>query len=106
MPQKTRREKQIAELRRKLAMQTQNAPAGDASYSLSRHETTLKKEIIKEAPYKLTTPLVEKNLSSGNFVESLAVNTKYVAADLRKTFLLTILVIVFEMMLFYVWEIR
>lgn len=106
MPQKTRREKQVAELRRKLAMQTQNAPAANPSYSISGKDTAPKKEMLQETSYKLTAPVAEKNFSNGNFAETLAMNTKYVAADLRKTFLLTFLVIVFEMILFYVWEIR
>jgi len=97
MPQKTRREKQIAELRRKLAMKMQNASTVNPLYSISAKEAVPKEEIIKEA---------SQNLTSGNFMESLTLNTKYVTADLRKTFFLTMLVIVFELVLFYVWEIR
>ena len=89
MPQKTRKEKQIAELRRKLALQTQDTQASIPSYSVT-----------------LTNPLSENTFKSENSTEVLAVNTKYVIRDLKKTLLLTGFIIILEIVLYYVMEMR
>ena len=84
MPKKTKSQKIIADLRRKLATQQ-----------------------IKEAPLPRTKQLKKKPLISTKIKnEAPIILSSFIVKDLKKSLALTLLAISLEFVLYYVWEVR
>lgn len=98
MPKKTRKEKIIADLRRKIIIQEKTNNNENPIIN-----SPFVKASIEEKTYSLNTnssfkPITEK---VSNLI---VVDPKYIKADLRKTFLMTAVVLIVEFMLYWALE--
>lgn len=92
MSKKTRKEKIIADLRRKLDVGKTNRPSEQTHIStpiIHQENKTIKKAVVLTDLSNQEISLIDKN---------------YFLADIRKTFLLTGIVVFWELVLFYFWK--
>lgn len=101
MPQKTKKDKQIADLRRRL--NKQSASVSNNNYSF-KNIPTLTETVKREERPSFSTPTQNsvKDLPS----QILAIDPHYYTRDLRKTFILTAVVVIAELLLYWVLEIK
>ncbi|MFZ5365957.1 MAG: hypothetical protein ACOZBZ_01560 [Patescibacteria group bacterium] len=97
MSRKTRQEKIIADLRRRLEA-TRNRSEGE-KWDVGR-EVRVSREELKNSP-----PQFPISQPTSHFPSSPSISTSYIKKDLTKTFLLTILAISLELVLYFLTRI-
>jgi len=94
MPRKTKKEKIIAELRRKLEhVEVKNEKLDDEVRNL---------DILKTG--NISTTLVNQNIPPQHLTSHLTLPTSYIIKDLRKTFILAGLAISLELIVYWLSE--